>query len=269
MILYPPAKINLGLHILKKRSDGYHQIETIMAAIPFYDILEITPWAQDQFIQTGIEVPDQGELNLCQKALILLRNYVDIPPVRIHLRKQIPVGAGLGGGSSDASYTLLGLNTMFELGFTLNELEVFAAQLGSDCPFFIRGGLQLASGRGELLSQLPKLNFKVQLALLNPGVHVSTAKAYSQVKPNSERSSLKEWVEGKEFSGLQNDFESSVFGQFPIIEEIKTKLSDHGAFYSAMSGSGSSVFGLFDLNQEIDLPNELEKFVLYRGKFEF
>lgn len=269
MILYPPAKINLGLHILQKRSDGYHQIETIMAAVPLYDILEITPWAQDLFLQTGIEVPHYGELNLCQKALILLRKHVEIPPVRIHLRKQIPVGAGLGGGSSDASYTLLGLNEMFDLGFTLNELEIFAAQLGSDCPFFIRGGLQLASGRGELLSQLPKLNCKVQLALLNPGVHVSTAQAYSQVKPNSERRSLKEWVEYKEFSELQNDFEASVFELFPMIEELKTKLVDCGAFYSAMSGSGSSVFGLFDLNQEIHLPIELEKFVLYQGNFEF
>ncbi|TAF89673.1 MAG: 4-(cytidine 5'-diphospho)-2-C-methyl-D-erythritol kinase, partial [Flavobacteriia bacterium] len=154
MILYPSAKINLGLHILAKRQDGYHEIETIMAETPLCDILEITEAANDSFMQSGIQVPSDGKPNLCQRAVNLLREHRAFPKLQIHLRKQIPVGAGLGGGSADASYTLSGVNALFDLGFSSAELEDFAAQLGSDCPFFIAGGLQLAKGRGEILTKL-------------------------------------------------------------------------------------------------------------------
>lgn len=269
MILYPPAKINLGLHILAKRPDGYHEIETIMAAIPFCDILEITAADQDTFIQTGIEVPSDGQPNLCQRAVTLLRQQQVFPHVRIHLCKQIPVGAGLGGGSADASYTLLGLNALFHLGYSENELENFAAKLGSDCPFFIKGGFQLAKGRGELLQPLLTIGREVQLVLCNPQIHVSTAQAYAGVKPTDQRASLKAIFECNDIGGLQNDFETSIFESFPKIAQLKASLTDAGAFYAAMSGSGSSVFALFEMGVEINLPEEVDQYVIYKGSWRF
>ncbi|MEN9742650.1 MAG: hypothetical protein RLZZ65_455 [Bacteroidota bacterium] len=266
MILFPPAKLNLGLHILFKRKDAYHEIDTIMVETPFTDVLEITPAEQDEFIQTGIEVPSDGTPNLCQKALNRLRLEKEIPPVRIHLRKQIPVGAGLGGGSADASFTLKGLNELFELGYSDIELESFAAELGSDCPFFIRGGLQRATGRGELLSKLPALHKKYWLVLLNPGIHVSTAVAYSNVLPDSARPPLDHLLKKNDISLFTNDFETFVFQEFPAIEQMKMTLSDLGAIYAAMSGSGSSVFGLFD--QCPNLPNSLTQFAIFQGDWE-
>lgn len=267
MILYPPAKINLGLHILAKRLDGYHEIETIMAAIPFCDILEITVADEDSFIETGIEVPSDGQPNLCQRALSLLRQQQDFPHVRIHLRKQIPVGAGLGGGSADASYVLSGVNNLFDLGFSSADLEVFAAELGSDCPFFIAGGLQLARGRGELLTKLEPLGKSVYLVLCNPQIHVATATAYAQVRPLANRASLLETLKSEGIGSIQNDFESSVFESYPQIKALKNALLSAGAFYAAMSGSGSSVFGIFDT--EPSLSEDLGAKVIYTGPWNY
>ena len=267
MILYPPAKINLGLHILAKRPDGYHEIETIMAAIPFCDILEITVAEEDAFIQTGIEVPSDGQPNLCQRAVNLLRENKVFPNLQLHLRKQIPVGAGLGGGSADASYTLSGVNALFDLGYTSAELADFAAQLGSDCPFFIEGGLQLAQGRGEILSKIEPLGKSVHLVLCNPQIHVSTATAYAGVEPVPNRSSIKEMFASNGLANLQNDFELSVFQAFPLIQDLKTALYNAGATYAAMSGSGSSVFGIFA--QKPILSTELNKQVIYNGPWSY
>lgn len=269
MILYPPAKINLGLHILAKRQDAYHEIETIMAEVPFFDILEITEADHDVFVQTGIQVPPNDKPNLCQQALERLRTKVDFPKVRIHLRKQIPIGAGLGGGSADASYTLLGLNSLFNLGLSVVELEEIAAQLGSDCAFFIRGGLQLAKGRGELLEMLPPFDRKVRLVLCNPQIHVSTAAAYSGVSPDASRLPIADILREKNMNLLQNDFESSVFQKHPAIAQLKEELTDAGAFYSAMSGSGSSVFGLFETEQRINLSSIVQQTIIYNGIWDF
>jgi len=269
MILYPPAKINLGLHILAKRQDAYHEIETIIAQVPLFDILEITEEEQDVFLQTGIQVPSDDKPNLCQQAVQLMRTKVDFPKVRIHLRKQIPIGAGLGGGSADASYTLIGLNALFNLGLSYAYLEELAAQLGSDCAFFIRGGMQLAKGRGEILEKFPSFNRRVQLVLCNPRIHVSTAQAYSGVVPNPSRKSIQEIGEEKKLDSLQNDFEPSVFKAFPAIAEIKERLKSAGAFYTAMSGSGSSVFGLFEADNQIVLSEQLEQYVIYAGEWSF
>ena len=267
MILYPPAKINLGLYILAKRPDGFHEIETIMSEIPLCDILEITIADQDSFVQTGIQVPSDGQPNLCQRAVALLRTHRDFPNLRIHLRKQIPIGAGLGGGSADASYTLLGINNMFDLGFSNLELETFAATLGSDCAFFIEGGLQLAKGRGEILSKLKPLGKSVYLVLCNPQIHVSTAAAYAGVQPESTRSLLLETFNTEGVEGLQNDFEHSVFMAFPLIEDLKNALQAAGASYVAMSGSGSSVFGIFEKEPLLSL--ELSIKVIYSGLWSY
>jgi 4-diphosphocytidyl-2-C-methyl-D-erythritol kinase len=269
MILYPPAKINLGLHILAKRPDGYHEIETIMAAIPFCDILELTPSTTDTFISSGIAVPTDGQPNLCQRAVALLRRQKDFPNVHIHLRKQIPIGAGLGGGSADASYTLLGLNQLFNLNFSIQELASYAAELGSDCPFFIRGGLQLAKGRGELLHPLQPMGREFQLVLCNPQIHVSTAQAYSGVKPTNARKSIEELFSKENLSLLHNDFEDSIFLSQPLIANLKKELLAAGACYAAMSGSGSSVFGLFDKNQKLSLSPIINKHVVYMGNLSF
>lgn len=269
MILYPPAKINLGLHILAKRQDAYHEIETIMAEVPVFDVLEITEEDHDVFLQTGIQVPPDDKPNLCQQAVQLLRTKVDFPEVRIHLRKQIPIGAGLGGGSADASYTLLGLNSLFNLGLSFKELEEMAAQLGSDCAFFIRGGLQLAKGRGELLEILPPFEQQVRLVLCNPQIHVSTATAYSGVSPDASRLPIADILIERNIKLLQNDFETSVFQKYPAIAQIKEELFNAGAFYAAMSGSGSSVFGLFEIDQRINLSSIVQQTIIYNGDWNF
>jgi 4-diphosphocytidyl-2-C-methyl-D-erythritol kinase len=265
MILFPPAKVNLGLRILAKRPDGYHEIESIMAEIPFCDILELNEADDDSFVQTGITFPPDGQLNLCEKAVAILRQHASFPPVHIHLRKQIPVGAGLGGGSADASYTLVGLNELFSLGFSKVQLTDFAAQLGSDCPFFIEGGLQLATGRGELLTKLQPLGLKKWLVLCNPGIHVSTAAAYAKVKPKQDGASIQKMLIENGIQRLINDFEHFVFEQFPEISDLKTNLKEAGAFYAAMSGSGSSVFALF--NQQPILTDRIQKYVVFQGEW--
>jgi 4-diphosphocytidyl-2-C-methyl-D-erythritol kinase len=267
MILYPTAKINLGLNILAKRQDGYHEIETIMAETPLCDILEITEAANDSFMQSGIQVPSDGKPNLCQRAVNLLREHKAFPKLQIHLRKQIPVGAGLGGGSADASYTLSGVNTLFDLGFSSAELEDFAAQLGSDCPFFIAGGLQLAKGRGEILTKLEPLGKPVYLVLCNPHIHVSTQAAYAGVQPENGRPSLLDQFQTQGLNGLHNDFERSVFKAYPLIEDLKNALYHAGASYAAMSGSGSSVYGIFE--KEPDLSLELNSNVIYNGPWHY
>ena len=268
MILYPPAKINLGLNILAKRPDGYHEIETIISEIPVFDILEITQSQQDVFIQSGLILPKDEQPNLCQRAISLLRDLVDFPKVHIHLLKQIPVGAGLGGGSSDASYTLKGLNSIFGLGLTINQLENLAAKLGSDCPFFIQGGTQFAFGRGEQLQLLPKLNQKVQLVVCNPNIHLSTKNAYALVKIQGNTNNLPEAMAKKRYEKLTNDFEAPIFNLHPSIEIIKNQLIELGAVHASLSGSGSSVYGIFEEDQKINIPSEFERYVVYNGAWQ-
>lgn len=246
MVNFPSCKINLGLHILNKRIDGYHEVATPMIALPLNDILEITLSAEDEFITTGLSIPGEG--NLCLDALNLMRANFPIPPVRIHLHKLIPMGGGLGGGSSNAASVLLLLNELFELNCSVELLESFAAQLGSDCAFFIKGGVQLCTGRGEILSPIAIPLSGYWIVLINNGTHVSTKTAFSKVQPLANR---------KEFSALlsypistwkdciQNDFEQSVFSSFPELAAIKKELYEKGAIYASMSGSGATMYGIF------------------------
>jgi 4-diphosphocytidyl-2-C-methyl-D-erythritol kinase len=268
MILYPPAKINLGLNILRKREDGYHDIDTCMVEIPFTDILEITKSDSFEFLQTGIKINGAGGTNLCEKAYQLLQNECEIGPVRIHLRKQIPVGAGLGGGSADATYTLLALNQLFQLQLSLDKLKKLASELGSDCPFFVKGLPQIAQGRGEILSTVELDLSNIFLVLLNPGIHVGTKEAYDGVSVSEDVISIEEIVQKpieqwKEL--LKNDFETSVFQRHPEIEKLKEVLYQSGAIYAAMSGSGSSVFGLF--TNENAAMNFNSTHLIYKGWF--
>ena len=268
MILFPPAKVNLGLNILFKREDGYHEIETCMIPIPFTDILEITEADEFDFLQTGLAIPGNSQSNLCVKAFQLMKQKFAIPTVRIHLRKQIPMGAGLGGGSAAAAYVLKGLNDLFKLKVSISELEFLAVQLGSDCPFFIKNKPQIARGRGEVLSEID-LDLKGKyLILLNPGIHVGTKEAYDGVQPRISSKTIEEVISNSYDTWkteLINQFEESIFPKYRLIKELKESLIELGAVYASMSGSGSSVFGIFD-EKPIQIHPSLRNYFVFEGK---
>ena len=248
MIIFAPAKINLGLNVLFKRPDGYHELDTCMLPVPLYDVLELLKSEKFEFYQTGIVVPGSSEDNLCIKAYQLLKDEFDLPPVYIHLRKEIPMGAGLGGGSSDASHVLKGLNELFDLGLSIEGLEERSAKLGSDCPIFIQNKAQIAQGRGEVLKLCAVDLTDYWIKLIHPGIHVGTKEAYEGIVFSGNNSSVQHVVEGpieNWKSALKNDFEVSVFALHPELASIKSNLYQEGAVYAAMSGSGSTVFGLF------------------------
>jgi len=250
MIVFPNAKINIGLNIVEKRPDGFHNIETIFYPIRFSDILEINPSESDfKFTNTGILI-EQGNAssNLCYKAYDILNKNHLIKPVNVHLHKLIPTGAGLGGGSSDGSFTLQAINKIQNLKIEPSVLNEYAGKLGSDCPFFIINKPIFAGGTGNIFESINSNLKGFYLAIVNPGVHVNTAKAYSQSKPEKPRYSLKELIKNpveKWKDYICNDFEPIVFKDYPQIERLKQALYDSGAVYASMSGSGSSVFGLF------------------------
>ena len=248
MIIFPQAKINLGLHVLYKRPDSYHELETCMVSIPLYDILEIVPAQQFEFHQSGIEVRGELHSNLCVKAYEILKKHHSIPPVYMHLRKQIPMGAGLGGGSSDAAHVINCLNDLFGLNIPQARREELAASLGSDCPFFVEGTPKIAQGRGEVLAPI-SLDLKgYHLLLIYPNIHVSTAEAYSNVSFYSGDFSIREIlaqpIEEWKFN-LQNTFEKHIFEIHPRLKSLRDEMYEAGAIYSAMSGSGSTIFGIF------------------------
>ena len=252
MITFPNAKINLGLNIVEKRPDGYHNLETIFYPIPLQDALEITPWEGGErkykLAQSGIQIAGDDENNLVVKAYKLLDNLYNLPPIEINLLKHIPSGAGLGGGSADAAFMLCMLNQHFQLNIPNEQLEVYAAQLGADCAFFVENKPTFAEGIGNIFSPI-ELSLKgYKLLLVKPDIFVSTRDAFAQIKPKRPSISLKEVakmpVEAWK-TYMVNDFEESVFPQFPAIADIKALLYDMGAIYASMSGSGSSVFALF------------------------
>jgi len=249
MIAFPPCKINLGLHVVAKCADGYHDIETCFFPVPWMDVLEIIPASAFQFTSTGIDIPGKENENLCIKAFALLRDAFKIPFVKIHLHKIIPMGAGLGGGSSDAAHTLRLLNTIFELKLSTEQLKNYAAQLGSDCSFFIQDEPMLGTGRGEILNPISVNLAGYYLVLVKPNVHVSTKDAYAGLTPKTPLHEIKEMLLQPVNSWknlLINNFETSVFQKFPEIEKVKNRLYEFGATYACMSGSGATVFGLFE-----------------------
>lgn len=257
MISFPPCKINLGLHVVAKRPDGYHTIETCFYPVPWTDVLEIIP-SEDQtiFTSSGISIPGSARDNLCLKAYHLLREKFELPPVKIHLHKVVPIGAGLGGGSSDAAHALRLLNTIFNLQLSNVQLKAYALQLGSDCPFFIYDQPMLGSGRGEELSLVKKKLSGKFIVIVKPDLHISTAEAYNNVKPAATAKPIKDIIEKSPMQNwheeLRNDFEDSIFQKYPKLNELKKEFYHHGAIYASMSGSGSAVFGIFE--KEIDLP---------------
>lgn len=251
MISFPPCKINLGLRILRKRGDGYHDLETFFYPVGLRDALEMLPAASVSLHVSGNAIPGDPSSNLCVKAFELLAaDFPAIRPVDIYLHKQIPTGAGLGGGSSDGASALLLLNRLFRLGLSREALVEYAARLGSDCPFFIYDGPCYATGRGEVLTPVTIDMSGYELVLVNPGIHVPTGWAFGQLSPGAAKGMggvvppVPEWRDL-----LVNDFEEPVFAAYPEIGRIKERLYAAGAVYASMSGSGSTVYGWFHRGQ--------------------
>lgn len=249
MISFPNAKINLGLHIVSKRADGYHNIESCFYPIQWHDSLEVIEEKTFSFHSYGLDIPGEVSGNLCVKAYEILKAHHDIPPVAIHLLKQIPMGAGLGGGSADGAFTLKLLDAFFKLGLNDQQLEAYALQLGSDCPFFIQNRPAIATGRGEALQPIDLSLSGYHLAIHNPGIHISTKEAYAGIQPKPSpmpinqllQQPIADWKET-----LHNDFEDAIFKNYPTIAQLKADMYEAGARYASMTGSGSTVFGLFD-----------------------
>ena len=268
MIVYPNSKINVGLNVVEKRKDGYHNLETVFYPINLQDALEIKtidgvePDCGYQLKVAGNLLDGTPEDNLIVKAYKLLKKDFDLPPVSIYIYKHIPTGAGLGGGSSDAAFMIKALNEKFSLGLSIQKMEEYAVMLGADCPFFINNKPVFATGIGNVFEPV-SLSLKGKtLVLIKPDIFVSTRDAYSAVTPQRPMASLKEllaqpietWKDN-----VVNDFEASVFPKYAEIAAIKDKLYDLGAVYASMSGSGSSVYGIF--NAPVD--NVDEKFAGY------
>lgn len=248
-INFPNAKINIGLDIVRKREDGYHDIRTIFYPINITDAMEIMPSDTFIFNNTGIKIDCEVEKNLCYKAYMLLKEDFDLPPVKFVLHKHIPFGSGLGAGSSDAAFTLKMLNDMFSLAISEEKMIDYASKLGADCAFFIKNKPTLAEGTGTIFSDV-SLNLSGKyLALVLPKVSVNTAKAYGKCHPAEPKFKLEESAklpieQWKDY--IKNDFEETVFSEFPVLAKIKQYLYDSGAQFAQMSGSGSAMFGIFE-----------------------
>ncbi len=248
MIGFPNAKINIGLNVVEKRLDGFHNLETIFYPVNIFDSLELIEAKELRFHSYGLQIPGEGSDNLCVKAFQLMKEKFGIPNLEIHLLKNIPFGAGLGGGSADAAWVLKMINEKFDLNLSVPDLEVFAATLGSDCPFFIQNSAQYASGRGEILSPTNLGLHNYSFALIKPNFGISTKEAFSGLSPKASNQDLRELVklQVESWRGvIKNDFEESLFPKFPILEKIKNDLYEKGAIYASMSGSGSTLFGIF------------------------
>lgn len=248
MIVFPSAKINLGLNVLFKRDDGYHEMESVLYPIPLYDVLELLPAKDFVFRSSGTPIDGPEASNLCVMAYQLMREKYSIDAVYMHLIKNTPMGAGIGGGSADAASVIKGLNDLFELNLCADDMRELAAKLGSDCPFFIDERPALATGRGEQLSPVSISLKGTYLKLIKPDVHISTAEAYGLV-PKSNKRLIQDAIHQTPDlwkDVLFNAFETPFFSIHPEILGIKETLYEEGALYASMSGSGSSFYGLFD-----------------------
>jgi 4-diphosphocytidyl-2-C-methyl-D-erythritol kinase len=258
MIGFPNAKINIGLQVLSRRDDGYHNICSVLYPIGLKDALELIPNQDKQdsvFSSSGIPVPGDSSSNLCLKAVDLIRYDYPVPGLRIHLHKHIPIGAGLGGGSSDGAGMIKLLNDCCELGLSWGEMHHYARQLGSDCSFFIANKPAIVTGRGDETESINLTLRGYYLVLVYPAVHISTKEAYAMVTPEPVEFDLEKFLlnhsPGEWKDLVKNDFEPAILKKYPEIERIKKALYASGALYASMSGSGSSVFGIFQKQTSI------------------
>jgi 4-diphosphocytidyl-2-C-methyl-D-erythritol kinase len=246
MIVYPNAKINIGLNVLEKRADGYHELSSVVYPVKdLCDVLEILPSTEFSFSSSGIKIPGEG--NICTKAFEMLEQDFDIDNVKIHLHKQIPIGAGLGGGSADGAFMLKAMNTLFDLKLSISQLEKYALQLGADCPFFIENTPKYVQGIGEKMSSVDLDLSPYVLKFIFPEFHISTADAYGDITPKTPETNLLDLINQpiENWRGkVKNDFEDSVFQKYPQLEKMKEKLYRDGAIYASMSGSGSVIYAV-------------------------
>ena len=262
MLSFPTSKINIGLQITEKRPDGYHNLQSCFYPVNWGDVLEIIPAETVAFSSSGLPIPGESSHNLCVKAYNLLKADFDLPPVQIHLHKLVPIGAGLGGGSADAAFTLKLLNDLFGLGLTNPDLEGYARQLGSDCAFFVQNRPLYCREKGDVFDEITVAITKCFILLVYPNLAISTAEAYAGVRPqipevplwNLLQQPIAEWRHH-----VHNDFEDSLFPRYPILQEIKEKLYNLGAIYASMSGSGSTIYGIFPSE-----PDTIDQFGDYR-----
>lgn len=265
MVSFPNCKINLGLNIIRKRADGYHDLETCFYPISINDALEIitsekaTVHPDIEFSSSGLCIDGDTENNLCVKAYKLLKkDFPEIPAIKTHLHKTIPMGAGLGGGSADAAFTLMLLNNKFNLNLSTAQLINYALQLGSDCPFFIINKPCFATGRGEVLEEININLSACKIIIVNPGIHINTGWAFRQIKPAAPAIGIKKIIQQPVSAWknqLTNDFEKPVFAEYPQLKALKEMLYNAGAAYAAMSGSGSTFYGIFDSTIEVNIQN--------------
>ncbi|HEY4326257.1 MAG TPA: 4-(cytidine 5'-diphospho)-2-C-methyl-D-erythritol kinase [Mucilaginibacter sp.] len=259
MILFPNAKINIGLNVVNRRPDGYHDLETIFYPININDALEVIVADKLSFQSSGLDIPGRVEDNLCIKGYHMLKKDFDLPPVKIHLHKHIPIGAGLGGGSADAAFFIRLINQKLNLGLSDDQMIGYAKRLGADCAFFIQNKPVFAFEKGDEFEPIRLDLSAYKIVVITPPVHISTAEAYGGVKPAPVKDSLLELIyepvtQWK--NHIKNDFETTIFKNHPEIRGVKAALYEAGALYASMSGSGSSVFGIFNSTPDL---SELEK----------
>ena len=254
MIIFPNAKINIGLHVIERRPDGYHNLETVFYPIKVLDALEIVEDNEFSFQSSGIPIPGKIEDNLCIKGYEMLKRDFDLLPVKIHLHKHIPIGAGLGGGSADAAFFIKLLNQFFKLNLSDEQMISYSRKLGADCAFFIKNKPVYAFDKGDEFEAI-NLNLSAyKIVLVMPPTHVSTAEAYMGVKPRKAEVSLLELIQypiGEWKKYIKNDFEESIFKNHPVIRGVKASLYEAGALYASMSGSGAAVFGIFEKEPDL------------------
>jgi len=259
MISFPNAKINIGLHIVSKRPDGYHNLESIFYPIQIHDVLEcVEGEGETRLHLSGIHIPEGGD-NLCQKALKLLQHDFFIPAQDIYLHKHIPIGAGLGGGSSDAAFVLKSLNESYQLGLSISQLQVYASQLGADCPFFIANTPVYAHDIGTMFQSVPLCLDTYFIVVVKPDIHISTVEAYQHIVPRKSDVDLRRAVQLpiQEWKFIiKNYFEDGLFEKYPMIKALKEALYESGAVYASMSGSGSAVYGIFREETNVDHLND-------------
>ena len=267
MVTFPNAKINIGLSITEKRPDGFHNLESCFYPVGWCDVLEILPAKKLSFRSTGIPIPGNPETNLCLKAYHLIKQDFNISPVMIHLHKIVPIGAVLGGGSADCAFTIKTLNDLFELHLTIEQMENYARKLGSDCAFFIQNRPKYCVGKGDDFLEITLDLSSKSIVLVNPNIHISTAEAYSGVKPMKAKINLREILQNpvnQWINVVKNDFENHLLSRYPTISIIKEQLYSQGAAYASMTGSGSTVFGIFD--NEIELKEAFAEYSVWQGK---
>ena len=266
MLVFPNAKINIGLNIVEKRSDGFHNIESCFYPVGWSDALEIVRSEKFGFQSDGITIPGDFSNNLCTKAYQMLAADYTFPAVNIHLLKAVPIGAGLGGGSSDAAFTIKALNDLFLLNISLEKQLDYARRLGSDCAFFIENKPLYCYEKGDKFEEISLTLAGKWIVLVNPGLHISTVEAYSGVKPRQSETDLRELLKlplSDWKSAVKNDFEESLFPKFPVLQQIKNELYKTGAAYAGMSGSGSTLYGIFQ--EEKDLSAHFKECKIWQG----